>query len=528
MKNQVHHPFGVPDSIHSASIEDIENVGSEGFVHLKILDGFENDHYRIIIGRKGTGKTLYLRRRRRKLIDTSAFKAEDFEILESLDFLRPGTELVVKFSQFFSDSFLVEKWKEVWLFSIYRSIASHFIYNKSLNKYLDTPVEEFKGRFGKILSKAKIPVTIFSQIQELISKVNSSSHYVSLSKNILWYELSEEISRLIKISPPLYCFIDAIDEEFENAPEYWLKCQHGLYYAVMHLQRNIFIGKRLHIIVTLRDLVYTSIRESEHFTRYSNDETVGLLEWDPETTLLFLKKKIEYLEPKYFRIKNSNRTIQSFIGVKNIYNTKRCIEEEAESYIVRHTRNIPRDIVLIGNEICRLNLSADSVMDSDYIECFKLVVKKFAEIFANEQLIITTNQIITNLMPIDAINLGLYDFYMKRIPEKETDDNLKSIFFSKICELICHIGKDRFSHSELTEAKLFARTLFGLKTDLSIFDILWQNRLIGFDKDEDYSQFYSINSRSFKLPKSSTYCFHSILIDFLNIEAIGKPVNIIG
>ena len=80
-----------------------------------------------------------------------------------------------------------------------------------------------------------------------------------------WDDLEDAIADIVAHCPPIFFYLDAIDEEFAHAPMYWLRCQEGLFHEVMRLLRDHALGGRLHLVVCLRDIVMSSIcHRSEH------------------------------------------------------------------------------------------------------------------------------------------------------------------------------------------------------------------------------------------------------------------------
>jgi hypothetical protein len=131
-------PFGDTDAARSRSVEKIEIVGSEGYVTFNdanqggITYGDEN-RFRVIIGKKGSGKTLYLRRSYIKLKGDSIYK-EEFDhqpkpVIENMVQTRPRTDLILRFSQLFNGEFLTEKWRELWRRAIIRTLITHILYS---------------------------------------------------------------------------------------------------------------------------------------------------------------------------------------------------------------------------------------------------------------------------------------------------------------------------------------------------------------------------------------------------------------
>lgn len=538
-------PLGIPDAPRSISVKDIADVGSRGFVKIntKINSGItenNNSLCRVIVGKKGSGKTLYLRRLYINLNDEVGVYKESsndvfgnnnkFHVSEAFSQLKPSTEDIIKFSQLFNGEFLTEKWRELWRRAILRSLITHILYSKYLTSYKANIPHGFKRKYLKILSKATTPVTIFSQVVEIINSIHNADDFNIFINNILWFELDTDLGIILRDYPPMYFYIDAIDDEYQHAPIYWMRSQKGLFYSVMQFLREPMFGGKLHIIISIRDHVYSSILStSEHVTRYLDEVYITVLYWDYESTKYLLEQKLKYLDNRYFILEDGNN-IESLLGISKIQNTKRNIEEPVVEYLIRHTRAIPRDIIEVGNRLCNkiIEFKQNKIDFINFEDEIKKIVHMQAEIIASEQLQISANHLTANLMPSDAISLGIDKMYTSRYTAEDDYLNLAIRFKDIICDIICYIGKDRFTSNELEDAKNYAKSKFGLKSDLNVFDVLWQNGLIGYEYNESEAVFFKENSINFQMPNDKRkYAFHTILIDKLNLNAIGRyPVKI--
>ena len=125
-------PFGNPDGSR-ADIEDVISEfvdfgGDPAYGHLATR---ANDSMvRVIVGKLGSGKTVYLRRLQDFQVHQDSVYADVPQ--QSL----PKTEVVVKACQWFSDRVLVEKWMQIWERAIMRSLASYLLCRPELRQQL--------------------------------------------------------------------------------------------------------------------------------------------------------------------------------------------------------------------------------------------------------------------------------------------------------------------------------------------------------------------------------------------------------
>src|SRR5205823_1943848 len=137
-----------------------------------------------------------------------------------------------------------------------------------------------------------------------------------------------------------------------HAPMYWLTFQKGLFHAVMELLREPEFGGRLHVVACVRDVVYSNVLRSEHAGRYRDEPHIRVLNWDPVAIRGLLDAKIAKLGAAY-RMDSRVDGVAGWLGVSEIENPLRGIRERVDDYLLRHTRLLPRDIVVIGNGLSR-------------------------------------------------------------------------------------------------------------------------------------------------------------------------------
>src|SRR5271165_6730438 len=287
-------PFGNPDGSR-ADIEDlisefVDFGGNPAYGHLATR---ANDSMvRVIVGKLGAGKTVYLRR----LQDFQAH--QDSVYADVPEQTMPKTEVVVKACQWFSDRVLVEKWMQIWERAILRSLASHLLCRPELRHQLrDEQAEEMEQSYTRLLDDFRRPRSIYSEVRDIINQRQTAHQLSAFLDDPLWDDLEDLLGEVVGQCKPIYFYLDALDEEFSHAPMYWLKCQEGLFYQVMRMLRDHRLGGRLHIVVCIRDIVMSSVYRSEHAPRYYNEPHIRVLTWDRSSLLYLLQKKLQRLPP---------------------------------------------------------------------------------------------------------------------------------------------------------------------------------------------------------------------------------------
>ena len=241
----------------------------------------------------------------------------------------------------------------LWNRAILRSLVSHLFHILELRTHIGR--EDFiklTKNYSEITREVDEVVSIYSQVSEIINSHHSARQLENFLHIPKWAELETLIARILSKCPPVCFYVDAVDEEFSHAPMYWLRCQKGLFYQTMRFLRDSKLGGRLHVIICIGDLVLSAVYQSEHMTRYYGEPHIRILKWNKNSVAYFLYRKIEMLTSEFFTSGDSERTIDNWIGYEEIENKHYKIFEPVEQYLMRHTRLLPRDIVLVGNKIC--------------------------------------------------------------------------------------------------------------------------------------------------------------------------------
>ncbi len=497
-------PFGNPDGSR-ADIEDlisefVDFAGNPAYGHLATR---ANDSMvRVIVGKLGAGKTVYLRR----LQDFQSH--QDSVYADPPQQGLPKTEVIVKACQWFSDRVLVEKWMQIWDRAIMRSLASHLLRRPELRQQLrDEQIEEIEHSYARLLDDFRRPRSIYSQVRDIINQRQTAHQLSSYLDDPLWDDLEDLLGEVVGQCKPIYFYLDAVDEEFGHAPMYWLKCQEGLFYQVMRLLRDHRLGGRLHVVVCIRDIVMSSVYRSEHAPRYYNEPHIRVLTWDRGSLLYLLQQKLRRLPPSLLmrRPATGPPTIRDWLGVNGQWPGPGG-DGTIEDYLLGHTRLIPRDIISLGNELSEEVLRQKQAGHEGLPPAaLQAVVQRCAKRFGDSQLAQCANQISSDLMPKDA---ALHDyselFTSTQAYISGVQEDLRSF--------VRMIGVNRFSRADLEALQEVADLHFQQATDLA--SVLWQNGLLGYVDEGGRRRFYSMGDvEEFHFPPDvGTFVLHPCLV----------------
>jgi hypothetical protein len=251
----------------------------------------------------------------------------------------------------------------------------------------------------------------------------------------------------------------------------------------------------------------SSIYKSEHAPRYHDEPHIRVLNWDVKALEYLLREKICKL-PSEFRLSDELEVspIERWLGCATIINEKRGIEEGLEDYLLRHTRLIPRDVVSLGNTLCR-EVQNHKATDFGPLpgSTIRSAVSRSGKRFGDSQLGQCANQIAADLMPRHAALQGYADTYVgSQEYSRGIKDDLKS--------LIAMLKTDVFTFSKLEMLDSEANSLFDEPVHLAA--VLWQNGLLGYSDDIGES-FYSLTDMDqFEVPLDhERYVLHPCLLD---------------
>jgi hypothetical protein len=457
---------------------------------------------RVIVGKLGAGKTVYLRR----LQDYQAHQDSVYADVPQQSL--PKTEVVVKACQWFSDRVLVEKWMQIWERAILRSLASHLLRRPELRQQLrDDQAHELEQSYARLLEDFRRPRSIYSVVRDIINQRHTGHQLSTYLDDPLWDDLEDLLAEVVGQCKPIYFYLDALDEEFSHAPMYWLKCQEGLFYQVMRLLRDHKLGGRLHVVVCIRDIVMSSVYRSEHAPRYYNEPHIRVLTWDRSSLLYLLQQKLQRLPPSLLmrRPASGPPTIRDWLGVNGQWPGPDG-DGTVEDYLLSHTRLIPRDIISLGNELNEEILRQKQAgYDGLPPAAVQGVVRRCAKRFGDSQLAQCANQISSDLMPKNA---ALHNYSELFTSTQAYISGLQE----DVRSFVRMIGVDRFPRADLEALQDMADVHFEKATDLA--SVLWQNGLLGYIDEIGQRRFYSMGDiEEFHFPPDvDTYALHPCLV----------------
>jgi hypothetical protein len=514
-------PFGPPDGAR-ADFEEIRRtfVDFSGYAAHEDLVRPGNDHStRLIVGKKGVGKTVYLR-----YFQVNADQ-NDSLYATNVSHTPPATEDVVRICSFYDRPALAaEAWGWIWRRAIMRALVSHLLWIPELRSHM-TPqqVKALTRTYEDRLGDLNKPHSVYEEAMSTAVEAMSKDSLRLELRHRQWSDIEVLLGEILSEMPPIFFYLDSFDEHFGNAPMYWLQCQKGLCLQVLDLYQDRRFD-RLHVVVSVRDLVYSSLLHGQHATKYSGTPHIRVLDWDYEAIRHFLHEKCRQLPPE-FRMDPDRKGVPGWLGKEEIVNQARGIYENLEEYLLRHTRQIPRDVVQLGNELCMRVEQAKAKGETELSDqAIRGAVATASRRFAEEQIAICANHLASDSMPSEAGRETIADYYMSEMYADNVRDEL--------CSFIAQVGTDRFPLDKLKEALAQAGGIH-LSSHQRPLDVLWMNGLLGYDDPDDpqeRSHFYGARDMpDFNFRDDvEWYVFHPIVGHKVNIKPTGPRVRPFG
>lgn len=501
--------------------------------------------HRFIVGRKGTGKTHYLRALRQALDESKSIILRQIEALRTEDVIRFTKDaqrfyntLATGSSLYLDPYFYVrEFWQQAWDKAILCSVASIAWEHRQSLKHIEAANWKRLSSFLPEVTVLRSPADALSALMHRHRRFIRARRFLGDPE---WTFIRRLLADAVKKLSPIVIIVDAIDDDFEAAPEPWLYCQDGLFMAIVgQLNMADIFSNRVHILAAIRDVVYASLFRSEHALRYIQDSHLFHIRWDYRTTRYFLVQKLRSVLRGQMD-KDEADLIRDWLGTSAIQNSKRKMREPVMQYLLRHTRMVPRDVILLGNALC--SELREQPSDKDIARVVHLV----AEVIADEAIQTSINEALMSheyvgeiLRDIqDAISRGSDLQGLTRSDMRQMDLDIRASLSVQVDKFFRALGKEAFSYGAMIEALIKS----GLAHDTDFLDplerpyrfehILWRQGLIAYkDSFAEGGNWRFYNSGPFEgflLPdEAPLYGLHTILLDkypFLKTVPGGEPI----
>jgi hypothetical protein len=530
--------FGPPDA---ASAElDLDKLAE---LYLNIdgaLDSSRDQAMpRVLFGRKGSGKSHYLRA-------LNALKAGDPSVLAfGPSTSPPPNDWVIRLSIALGAQ-AIPTWGELWRKAILASAAATLLYDIGGREH-DAGIralhaERLEQAARAVLGASQVghtPMSPFTAADHILTRAKDLERFRALLARSQWQDLEEHLEPIVASSPSLYFFLDNLDAVEPFAPRPWAACQRGLLDAILALGEDSRF-RHIHVVVALRDTVVQPLFDSVHGAKYVHSPMLRRLAWNAEQSQEFLRRKVAALPVTNDEPSPGARRTSDWLSRTTIANTVRGCEEDVEAYLLRHTLLLPRDVVEMGNSLCdalerAFKRGANSLSDDEV----KAAVNRAARQIGKTGIYGAGIEVARRLMPSDAPLHGASESYglagdeAARRHEDDMTGAISDHYTGLLTDAVKKIRQDRFETDALARMESSIRGSLAQPNSVKeACGALWRLGMVGVIDGALESGEVTFYGRSehddTQLPRSARrLAFHPSMIDYLgeaHVRAVGEPV----
>jgi hypothetical protein len=491
-------PFGPSDGAQLREFDMVELHATE------LVELLSSRRSRLVVARSGAGKSCVIKRAHARLHADPGYR-----VCEEIQRGQPAIAELVAIGERWTSSVRAELWAWIWKAAILRSYASHAMCGSALRQFDEIDGLGFRTTWQNLLrdcAQCTAPVSVFSQIRDIVSNVGSEASFRAYLQNDRWAVLAEDLAKLLERTGTACMIIDLDDDMTAEIPGPWLSCQRGLLGAIHLLNRSPLCG-HLTIVATSREQHYTSLVSADKSLMLR--DSVLLLDLDEDDTAKYFERMLALIDLREGDLAG-RRGLARYVAGARIDNVERGCDEDVDAYLLRHTRSLARDVVVLGNELAKRLARQGGVAplkDKDV----RSVVRGCARLFGNEQLAMCALLLASAMSPEDTVAEYLQSTYAT--PGGYENPTLRI----RLDNVISAIGVDRFPRELLERTRIETTGEF----PFDVIEALWRSGLLGYVSPEfqpGHVAFYSLRSSNTEIPHSEEYALHPCLIDALMLD----------
>ncbi|OYP35846.1 hypothetical protein [Rhodopirellula sp. MGV] len=337
-------PFGLP------CLRRVGDIGTSEFID---LDDESNESVirtppsitRLIVGEPGAGKT-------RTLLQHPF--AEDAVNIGIVDVgLHPDTEGVMGVHRALRpvQANTVEYWEKYWRMATIRAIATHILFGREKNGNGSSDIEALRT-FVTRARATSVPVCVTDSLTHICQGLMTRNEFREYYHSDEFARATVAVEQALRSGSRFPILLDVSDEVLDNAPVAWSECLQGLMFFVLSSKSDSLFHS-VDLVATSSARVHRAATRQPRYFNYSSRADIMTLAWEARDAKRFLSRKVSSLPTRFKFTHSSSDELRDWLGVGSIMNRSRNRREKVADYVVRHTRLMPRQIICIGNELCR-------------------------------------------------------------------------------------------------------------------------------------------------------------------------------
>ncbi len=499
-------PLGVEDAARRDDVEavfvDVRDLIPQPDLHTRDLTAIK-----IIVGRKGSGKTHMLR-----YIEEAAKQHREV-IFSPLDDNAVPARLEKQFSRAVDHPNARSRWSKLWRVIFCLTVLSRFT-----NRQASLPARRAASRFlveqgyssdgvkanewhttrPKLISHFEdyyfpqsghfriselrhnsSPASLLHTVLDSIYNIDTLDQFID---SVDISSLEADIASLAKLYRPFHLIIDGVDDISWRQPRTWLDFQVGLFDAVFYFAATQRNSEQVVVTVAIRNFVFQAAAQSPHIDRIRN---LLSLNWSPNSAIEFLNRRLHQISSGQFAdaVKlTADRPLAEWLGFDSIAGIRRKGKESVESYFLRHTRLSPRNLIKQFNMICeeknRCLSSGRPFGPDEYCEIVNRTADKVAELMlktAAEEIIAFVTEV-SSAVPSESNSEGVLMWVASALERAIRDAEREALDWKEYEAFLFS-----FVSSILTGVSMLDESLQRIEPILRIVEsILWRSNVIAF------------------------------------------------
>ncbi len=354
--------FGDPAA--TSDIARSDSVITDLFVETRGIRAFleRTPEYHVIVGPKGTGKSLLLFKK-------AVLATKKSGILVAPSPPQKAYTPTLGFAD--TEKWLVfwpladqagrpkyEQWGRLWEWALLVTVLQSWRTYARRERLQKAVLEELDALLPPGLAENPFDL-IASHLGQLESgRGQSKGRFILPDAKPLQDFMLEHVTRF----PPPYIFLDNQDDFYFEYPEFWKASGYGCFMAIQELHR--VSNHRIHIFLTLRPEIMWELEKSQHYPQWHSD--VFYLHWRDNELLELLSSRAQRLRRDLLATPNlvNQDPFGAFVG-EELHDSSRgdymiripLVENDAQEvlslkeHLLRHTLRRPREMIIIGNAI---------------------------------------------------------------------------------------------------------------------------------------------------------------------------------
>jgi len=384
----------------------------------------------------------------------------------------PNLDGMVHFSVTMPHRMRTNSWQSVWEYSILLCAITHVLYDENYgSKFISAEKrteykDEIEYEYGNCLLGLRNATSVYEIVNIIVRYFKTYQEYADFLYSPPNVNFRSICNRILRSSANICIYLDSLDDEMRRAPSIMTDITRALFYTVIKGARDTGPNATLHTLITMRDVVFSTIMSSDHSDRFLDTNYVLFLFWNPKKSRTFLNKKIVQTQQS-LKISEPSRwtkavdDLPSLLGFSEVRNEAKETNENVTDYFLRHTNFVPRNTVRFGNRAYGEIEQNGGIDEPRFMQIVSDISKEIADalLTAASAYLVASNydDDISYLVDLEEdfreyLSKGAVSGRMVDDVIEALQSNLTDGFKEPLKKFVKFIGKDVFPRSDLQAA----------------------------------------------------------------------------